>query len=104
MTDIMTPVPTPEPRPSVMSALTLPLTALKRGHIVDPHGWTVAQCYGDKADAYANEIVTAVNSHARLLAAAKEALDNMNDGRPDFHPSVRDVLHTAITEAERRAP
>lgn len=48
-------------------------------------------------------IVTAVNSHATLLAAAKEALANMNDGRPDFHPSVRAVLEAAIAAAEEPA-
>ena len=46
-----------------------------------------------------SEITRLRASNAELLAAAKEALDNMNPDH-DFHPSAREVLEQAISTAE----
>ena len=61
-------------------------------------------CPMTHADANAALIVRAINSHAELLAAAKQArlfaADNMNMSRKD----MIDVLTAAIVKAESKTP
>lgn len=91
-----------------MSALPMPLVALKGAHIVDPNGWTVAKCYGDYAEEYARLIVGAVNSHAELLAALKGLLRFNEELCADINVSKHypsaEKARAAIARAEEPTP
>jgi hypothetical protein len=82
-----------------MNGIPFRLAALKDGHIVDPNGWTVVKCYGAYAEEYASAIIRAVNSHDLLLAAAKEAIIEI-----DRALRINEIieLRYSIASAERR--
>lgn len=84
---------------NAMTASHLPWTVLACGtHIVDPNAWTVAKCIGDNAEGDARLIVRAVNSHDRLLVAARDAADTL-----EANGFMSGQLRAAIAAAEEQA-
>jgi hypothetical protein len=76
-----------------------------KNRLIDSNGHLVTQIEGPNPlidETNARFIVTAVNSHAALLAAAKSLMDSMKlVGRVEFGSSAAETLKSAIATAEK---
>ena len=90
------------------SSLALPLR-LEGCQIIDATGASIALLRGGMAEyrAHGAEIVAAVNTFAKLLAAAKGALDRLENFTGSYdtpEESARRALKAAIAAAEEPTP